>query len=154
MYMRILVSLVSVLALTHPVAAQSANPEVASVMGVVASFHEGIRSGDAAAVARLLAANSVLLEAGGIETRAQYLATHLPGDIEFEKAVTTKRTPGEVVIVGDVAWAYSTSDMVGTFNGRAVDLAGVELMVLSRTPDGWRIRAISWSSRSRAKPAP
>jgi hypothetical protein len=39
--------------------------------------------------------------------------------------------------------------MVGTFQGRAVDLLGSELMVLSRSPDGWRIRAIGWSSRAR-----
>lgn len=154
MYIRIFALSIGILGVAHPSGAQRPNPEAAGVTGVVASFHAGIRSGDAAAVARLLAADAVLLEAGGVETRAQYLAKHLPADIEFEKAVTTKRTPGEVIVAGDVAWAHSTSEMVGTFQGRAVDLAGVELMVLSRTADGWRIRAISWSSRARTKPTP
>jgi ketosteroid isomerase-like protein len=151
MHIRIFALLTLIPGLAPTVAGQSANAEVATVMAVVDSFHAGLRSGDAPAVERLLADDAVMLEAGGVETRAQYVGKHLPADIEFERAVTTKRTPGEVVIVGDVAWAYSTSEMVGTFQGRAVDLAGVELMVLSRTADGWRIRAISWSSRARPK---
>jgi hypothetical protein len=102
---------------------------------------------------QLVAPDAVFLEAGGVETRAQYESGHLPADIEFEKSVSTKRSPIRVVVLGDAAWATSTSETVGKFQGRAIDSMGTELMVLSREPGGWRIRAVHWSSRARPKPA-
>jgi ketosteroid isomerase-like protein len=135
--------------------AASAQPaaDQASVVAAVEAFHAAMASGDSSVVTRMLAEDVVIFEAGGVETRAQYVANHLPADVEFEKAVKSKRSPIRAIVMGETAWASSTSEMVGTFQGRAVDLAGTELIVLSRVPDGWRIRAISWSSRSRAKPA-
>jgi ketosteroid isomerase-like protein len=124
----------------------------ADVQKVVDAFHAGIKSGDSAAVMRLLAPDVLLLEAGGIETRAQYEKDHLPADIEFEKSVTTAFQPNRVTVLGDTAWAVSTSEYKGTFRERPVDSVGVELMILSRDASGWRIRAIHWSSRTR-KPA-
>jgi hypothetical protein len=53
-----------------------------------------------------------------------------------------------VMVAGDVAWATSTSVARGEFRGRPINSAGVELMVLRRTPEGWRIAAIHWSSRA------
>jgi ketosteroid isomerase-like protein len=50
---------------------------------------------------------------------------------------------------GDVAWVVGTSTTRGEYRGRPVDSAGAELMVLTRTPQGWRIAAIHWSSRRR-----
>jgi hypothetical protein len=37
--------------------------------------------------------------------------------------------------------------MRGTYRDRAVNSQCVELMLLERTPEGWRIAAIHWSSR-------
>ena len=134
-----------------PVAAQPAGDE-AAVRAVVSGFHSGITSGAAAKVMSLVADDALFLEAGTVETRAQYEKDHLPADIAFEKGVTIKRSPIRIVIVGDAAWATSTSEYQGTFQGRAIDSLGTELMVLSRGPGGWRIRAIHWSSRARPKP--
>jgi hypothetical protein len=53
------------------------------------------------------------------------------------------------LLLGDAAWATSGAEFTGTFQGRAVDLVGAELVVLSRNADSWRIRAVSWSSRAR-----
>jgi ketosteroid isomerase-like protein len=47
-----------------------------------------------------------------------------------------------------VAWATSTSTARGEFRGRPVNSEGAELMVLTRTPEGWKISAIHWSSRT------
>ena len=47
-----------------------------------------------------------------------------------------------------------TSRTTGTYRERAINSAGAELMVLSRTADGWNIRAIHWSSRSVRTPRP
>jgi ketosteroid isomerase-like protein len=134
-------------------AAQVGANEQASVVAAVQSFHGAVTKGDSSLVTRLLAEDVVIFEAGGVETRAQYVSSHLPADAEFEKAVPSKRSPIRAVVQGETAWASSTNELVGTFQGRAVDVIATELIVLSRVPDGWRIRAISWSSRSRAKPA-
>lgn len=132
-----------------PVEAQAPSPAMAEVQKVVDGFHAGLKAGDTAAVMALLAPDVLLLEAGGIETRAEYESQHLPADVEFEKSVTTSFKSYRVTVVGEAAWAVSNSDYKGTFRDRPVDSAGVELMVLSRDAAGWRIRAIHWSSRAR-----
>ncbi|HET9453194.1 MAG TPA: nuclear transport factor 2 family protein, partial [Gemmatimonadaceae bacterium] len=98
---------------------------------------------------RLLAPDAVILESGGAETVAEYRAHHLPADIAFAAAVPSNRTVTRVVVRGDMGWVASTSTTQGEFRGRAINSAGAELMVLTRTGDGWRISAIHWSSRAR-----
>jgi hypothetical protein len=61
--------------------------------------HDGIRKGDATAVAQVIADDALMLEAGGLETRAEYVNNHLPADIEFEKTVSIKRSPIRVVVL-------------------------------------------------------
>jgi ketosteroid isomerase-like protein len=121
----------------------------AAVAAAVNRYHEALSSGDSAAAMALLAADAIILESGGQETREEYRGHHLPGDITFARAVRSERGPMRVRIHGDVAWATSTSVTQGTYNGRAINAAGAELMVLTRTPEGWRISAIHWSSRTR-----
>jgi ketosteroid isomerase-like protein len=120
----------------------------AAVVSVVDQYHRALASGDTAAVLRLLAPDAVILESGGVETRAEYLSHHLPGDIAFARAVPRERGPIRVVVRGDVAWATSTSTSRGEYRGRSINSAGAELMVLTRTPEGWKIAAIHWSSRA------
>ena len=135
--------------LWRPVAAQSPSAGASDVTAVVNAFHSALKSGNSGEVMQLLAADALLLEAGGIETRAEYEKNHLPADIEFEKAITTMRGPSRVTVAGDAAWAITNSEYKGTFQGKPVDSIGVELMVLSRDSAGWRIRTIHWSGRSR-----
>ena len=127
----------------------SSATDSAEVAGAVARFHQALSAGDSAGALALLADDVTILEAGGVETRAEYRAHHLGGDIAFARAVRSERGPVRVRVRGDVAWATSTSVTQGTFNGRAINSAGAELMVLTRTPGGWRISAIHWSSRAR-----
>jgi ketosteroid isomerase-like protein len=123
--------------------------EEAAVRTVVARFQTAVSSGDAAGAMAVVGADAVFLEAGGIETRAEYMKDHLPADIEFEKDVPMKRSAMRVVVSGDAAWTTCTTELKGTFQGRAIDSIGTEMMVLSRTAGGWQIRAVSWSSRAR-----
>lgn len=129
--------------------AQTDSPDSAAVAQAVADYHAALARGDSAAALALLAPDAVILESGGLESRDEYRAHHLPGDIGFARAVPSRRGPIRVTLAGDVAWAVSSSETTGTFRDRAINSTGVELMVLSRTPEGWRIRAIHWSSRSR-----
>jgi ketosteroid isomerase-like protein len=129
--------------------ARSAAQDSAEVAGTVARFHQALETGDSAAVLALLAPDAVILESGGVEDVGKYRGHHLPADIEFARAVQSTRTPVQIRVQGDVAWASGTSVSQGQFRGRAVNSAGAELMVLARTADGWRITAIHWSSRTR-----
>ena len=123
--------------------------EEAAVRAVVSRFHTAVASGNAAAAMAVVGADAVFLEAGSVETRAEYEKNHLPADIEFEKDVPMKRSALRVVVSGDAAWATCTTELKGTFQARAIDSIGTEMMVLSRTAGGWQIRAVSWSSRAR-----
>ncbi len=57
------------------------------------------------------------------------------------------RSPVQVKVQGNVAWTAATGTTRGRFRGKPVNSAGAELMVLTRTPSGWVISAIHWSSR-------
>ena len=137
---------------TIPLSGQGASADSASVAAVVDAFHRALKTGDAEGALKLIADDAVFLEGGRIETRAEYAANHLPEDIKFEKAITSKQNPYRVTVVGNVAWAISTSDMTGTFEDQPINIVGAELMVLSREAGGWRIRTIHWSSRRRQGP--
>ena len=136
------------IALGELLVAQQTGDE-AAVRAVVARFHSGLTTGNAAGAMAVVGADAVFLEAGSVETRAQYEKDHLPADIEFEKSVPLKRGELRVVVSGDAAWSTCTYELKGTFQGRAIDSIGTELMVLSRAAGGWQIRAVSWSSRAR-----
>lgn len=143
-----------------PLRAQSSAPSgpsssaQAQVAAAVRGFHEALARGDSTEMLRLLAPDVRILEAGGVETRSDYQRGHLAGDIAYARAVPAKWAEPLITIVGDVAWVTSTSKTEGTYNGRAINSAGAELMVLARSAEGWQIRAIHWSSRNiRTEPA-
>lgn len=130
-------------------AARGAQGDSAAVLDVVARYHRALVTSDSIEPLRLLAPDAVILESGGAESVAEYRAHHLPADIAFAAAVPSNRTVTRVVVRGDMGWVASTSTTQGEFRGRAINSAGAELMVLTRTRDGWRISAIHWSSRAR-----
>ena len=151
-----LASVVALAAATSAIQAQAhdhaamhppAPGDSAAVADAAHRFHAALEAGDTAAVLGLLAPDVRVLESGGLETREEYRSHHLPGDMAFAAAVAREAGPLSVTVAGDAAWVVSTSRTSGTFRDRPVDSVGVELMVLSREADGWRIRAIHWSSR-------
>lgn len=119
------------------------------VAKVVNEFHTALSTGDNAKALSLLAPDAVILESGGIESRAEYISHHLPGDIEFAKAVGSSRGTLHVTVDGTSAWTAATSTTQGQFKGRAINSVGAESMVLTKRKGGWRIRSIHWSSRKR-----
>jgi ketosteroid isomerase-like protein len=128
-------------------AAQVADPDSAAILTTVTAFHAALAAGDSAAALALLAPDAVVLESGEMESRDEYAAHHLAVDIEFSRAVPSQRVATLVRHEGAVAWVATTTTARGTFRDRAVASQGAELMVLSRTGAGWRIRAVHWSSR-------
>lgn len=132
---------------------QGAGNDSSDVVAVVERFDALMAAGDSAGLLALLADDVVVLESGGLETRAEFRSHHLPADIGFARAVKGTQGPITVRVQGDVAWASSTTTVLGEVRGRAINSVSAELMVLSRESGRWKIRAIHWSSRSRRPPA-
>lgn len=126
-----------------------ARSDSSDVVAVVGGFHEALVVGDSARALAALAPDVLILETGGIEGRDEYRARHLSADIQFARAVPSTRKLTRLTVKGDAAWVVSSSVTQGQSNGRAINSAGAELVVLHRTPSGWQISAIHWSSRAR-----
>ena len=129
-------------------AADSPDPQIAAA---VEAFHAALAKGDRAAVMALLSPDAQILEGGHAESREEYEKGHLASDIEFAQAVPSKRENVVARQEGSAAWVKSSSRVSGSFKGRDVNSAGAELIVLTKTADGWRIRAIHWSSHALKK---
>ncbi|PAP74625.1 DUF4440 domain-containing protein [Rubrivirga marina] len=101
-------------------------------------FHAALAAGDRAAMEALLAPDAVVLEGGGHESRAEYLSHHFARDAEFLSGTAPEPLYRRTGVAGDAAWVASTQ--------RLGDVEMAELLVMKRTPDGWRVAAVHWSS--------
>jgi ketosteroid isomerase-like protein len=119
-----------------------------AVAAVVERYHRALAEGDSATAVAQLADDAVILESGSIESREEYRSHHLPADIAFARAVKGTRSPVRVSVQSNVAWTTATSTTQGKFRGKPVNSVGAELIILTRSKDGWKIRAIHWSSRN------
>lgn len=130
----------------------SSRADSIAIVRTASRLHDAFKSGDSATVENLVAPDLRVLEGGEVENKAQYLAHHLAADIEFAKAVQGERILVSYAREGNVAWLVSTSTATGKFNAREINSVGAELIILSRTQKGWKIRAVHWSSARRQSP--
>jgi ketosteroid isomerase-like protein len=142
----VIASLVAARLSAQATSTKATSDSVAAV-ATVERFHALLASGDSAAAVQLLSSDLVVLESGGVETRAEYLAHHLGADMQFAKAVRSSRRLVAVHQEGNVVWVAATSTSRGEFRERQIDSRGAELLLLTRSGSGWLIRAIHWSSR-------
>ena len=142
------IAVLFVLLVVRPAGAGSVPSGAEAITAAVNGFHDALRRGDAKAAMELLAPDAVILESGGAETRDEYEKHRLAEDIAFSRVVTSTNSTLAVHIEGNAAWVSSTNRATGTFNGREVNSAGAELMVLTNSAAGWRIRAVNWSSHA------
>lgn len=121
----------------------SAQPAAA----VVDAFSAALRSLDVANAGKLLAEDALVLESGnGEHSRAEYLATHAGADAMFLQQATVRRLRRVARCLGNLAWVATESEVSTQREGKPVALRSTETMVLLRTPAGWRIVHIHWSS--------
>jgi ketosteroid isomerase-like protein len=130
-------------------AAPQLEAQEAAVIEVIEAFHAALAAGDSTKALSLLADDVVILESGGTEDKSHYRSGHLSGDMRFAQAVPRERSEVDVRILGDVAWATSTSVTQGRMGEREINSQGAELAVLARDGGSWKITAIHWSSRNR-----
>lgn len=121
----------------------SARPAVA----VVDAFHAALQRGDGKAALSALAEDALIFESGGVErSKVEYASHHLGADMAFSKAVPSSVSQRHASALGSTAWVASEGRTNGTWRGRSIDAATTETMVLRRTPGGWKIVHIHWSS--------
>lgn len=146
------VFLVLTIAVAGGARAQSPASDSAAAVATVQRFHAALAAGDSTAALSLLSSGVQIVESGGVENLAHYREHHLPADIAHARSTRSEQSVVQVMVRGDVAWVVSTSVTTGDMNGRAINSNGAELAVLARTPQGWTLSAVHWSSRARRSP--
>jgi ketosteroid isomerase-like protein len=130
-----------------PVSArQTDSAQEAEVRAVVEGFHSALEAGDSTVAFAHMHPDVSIHEGGQAETLADYRSGHIRGDIAFASATNREITASAITVWGDQALYTSVSRTTGQYRGRDIDSRSTETMVLVRTPDGWRIRHIHWSS--------
>ena len=141
--------LVAALATIPAVVAAQAKPDSAGAVAAVDQFHAALAAGDSARAVGVLTDDVLVIEAGAIQTRAEYLGGHLGADMKASRDSKNERSVIQVRVVGDMAYVVSktVTPPTGAAGNTGSELA--ELMVLSRSGSSWKIRAVHWSSRRR-----
>jgi ketosteroid isomerase-like protein len=129
-------------------AAEPPADKAAAVTEAVKAFHRALKEGNADAAMEILAPDALILESGHTQTREQYGAGHLQGDMALMRSASVTHSDFTIKQETGIAWTTQTYRVTGTHKGREIDSQGVELMVLTETPAGWRIRAVHWSNHS------
>ena len=147
--MRSLACAAVLLAVAPPAMAQSGadSAQQAGVLEVVRLFHSALAAGDSASVVAQLHPAVVIYEGGHAETLSEYRRGHLSSDIAFAAATRRDIAEEAVEVRGEFALYTSQTRTTGRWRDREIDAHGTETVVFVRTPDGWRIRHIHWSSR-------
>ncbi|MBA3670002.1 MAG: nuclear transport factor 2 family protein [Sphingomonas sp.] len=132
------------------IAPNTVDPAAAKAAAVVDRFHAALEAGDGKAAMLLLADEALVFESGHVEEgKAEYQALHLDGDIAYLRGVKDRTLSRTGRAAGKLAWIATQGQTSGTYNGKPVDRASTETMVLRRIAGQWRIVHIHWSSSAR-----
>ena len=147
-----LIALLAAHALHAPAAIAPGTVEPAAIeaAAVVDRFHAALEAGDGKAAMLLLADEALVFESGHVEEgKAEYQEMHLDGDMAFLRGVKDRTVRRTGRAAGDLAWIATQGLTSGTYDGKPVDRASTETMVLRRIAGQWRIVHIHWSSAAR-----
>ncbi|WP_406335678.1 DUF4440 domain-containing protein [Streptomyces sp. NBC_00203] len=110
--------------------------------------NRGGKTPDVTRIRRLVLPSGIIVKTGPeftvytldefIEPRQQLLTDGRL--IEFSERETTERTE----IAGDIASRFSDYQKSGTLDGKPFEGSGTKTIQFVRTPEGWRITALSW----------
>jgi uncharacterized protein (TIGR02246 family) len=142
-----------VMCLSAVASAAQTRPDSAGAVAAVEQFNAALAAADSARAMTLLADDVLVLESGAVQTRAEYLAHHLGADMKASQGSKEQWTVLKVSVIGDAAYVVSKKVSPPTGAQGSAGSESAELMVLSKTQSGWKIRAVHWSSRRRRPPA-
>lgn len=112
------------------------------------AFSAALMAKDEATVKTLLAPDVLIYESGGQETsRDEYAGHHMKGDMEFMANAKVQVLDSKHDVGQDRAWVATRSRITAKLKDKSIDVFSTETLVLKRTPEGWRIVHIQWSSR-------
>jgi ketosteroid isomerase-like protein len=135
---------VTLLLVAAPALAQGTPTEETEVRAVARGFKEALARGDSLGALALLHPGVLILEGSARETKEEYRSGHLAADIAYAMAVQQETLRDGVTITGEVALYTRQYRATGRYRDRDVDRTGIEALILTRTPDGWRIRHVHW----------
>ena len=147
--MRIVALALCLCALGNRAHAQAARADSAGAVAAVMRFHEALAAQDSVRAMSQLSSDVLVLESGVIQTRAEYLSHHLGADMKAMQGAKGVRALVRVTLLGDAAYVVSKTTTPATNADGSNGSEMAEIMVLSKAPGGWTIRAIHWSSRRR-----
>lgn len=128
--------------------------EAALAAETVDTFHAALQAGDEAKAASMMDASSVVFEAGEVQrSKAAYASQHLAADAAYEKGARLSQTYRTGAAADGMAWIATEGRVQARVGDKLVDRITTETMILRRTPAGWRIVHVHWSSRA-APPKP
>ncbi len=123
-------------------------PAALAPVAVIERFGRSLAAGDLKTVETLLDADVLILETGGAErSRNEYLGHHAIGDAKFLKGTHSEIKRRTARVDGGLAWVGTESELHASKDGKPITLLSTETMVLKKTPAGWQIVHIHWSSR-------
>jgi ketosteroid isomerase-like protein len=125
---------------------EPAAPDATAITSTAEGFHQALAAGKPEEVMVLLQADALIIEGGTVQDRDEYQREHLAEDIAYARAVPSTQRNVIVRQEGDAAWVTSTFRVTGKFHDKPVDNIAAETIVLTKTPAGWQIRTIHWSS--------
>jgi hypothetical protein len=117
------------------------------VVQVLEDFRKAIIDNKQVKASNLLTKDARILESGGIETKEEYLSHHFHSDGKFLSAMEQEVQSQKVKLTENTAWVSTLSRMRGDYNDKEISIDSVELAVLVKTEDGWKISSLHWSSR-------
>lgn len=120
-----------------------------NVIKTLNAFHKAIIENDSQAAKDLLSESVRILEGGNIETKDEYLSHHFHSDGKFLSAMKQEVESRNISIDGNTAWVSTQTHTWGTYNDSELDLSSLELAVLTKEGENWRITALHWSSASK-----
>lgn len=139
--MRQMIPLIATFAISLPLYA-------ATPIGTVAEFHEALAKGKLEQASAFLSPEIQIYESGYVErSRGEYVGHHLPADIEFAKATTSKVLKQTERVEGNLAVVLQETETTGKYKGNSVHLFGTETAMLEKQGDKWVIVHVHWSSR-------
>lgn len=129
--------------------AQPSRSDSAQAIAAIEQFHDALAASDSVLAVSLLTDDVAIIESGAIQSRAEYLSHHLGADMKASQGSKGVRTLIRVTVVGTMACVISKTETPpsGAEGNTGSELA--ELIVVSKTAHGWKIRAVHWSSRRR-----
>jgi ketosteroid isomerase-like protein len=145
--MKSLIKITGVLLLLSGTVMAQTNKAETNVLKTLGDFKTAIIDNKSEAATNILADDALILEGTGMETKEEYLSHHFQSDGKFLKAMDREILTQKVTIEGTTAWVSTVSTMNGTYSEREIDLTSLELAILRKEGDQWKIAAIHWSSR-------